>query len=229
MVKVNIKKNIAPILLVIAMVVSIIILCPKPMQNDTFWSIKVGEKLVKDGTWDVDTFSMHDGLKYVAHHFFTDVVIYFAYVLGGFTGLYVLEILMALGLAWILYLLNKELCGSKKLSYSMLCIQMVLLTLFISVRAQMISYILFALELLLLEKSRKQDKLKYYIGLGIIPLLLTNFHMGVAPFYFILLGVYGLDALNIKFLWLKPNVKPNIKRFKTLIVIGIIGIILYYT
>ena len=141
MVKVNIKKNIAPILLVIAMVVSIIILCPKPMQNDTFWSIKVGEKLVKDGTWDVDTFSMHDGLKYVAHHFFTDVVIYFAYVLGGLTGLYVLEILMALGLAWILYLLNKELCGSKKLSYSMLCIQMVLLTLFISVRAQMISYI----------------------------------------------------------------------------------------
>lgn len=228
MVKVNIKKNIAPILLVIAMVVSIIILCPKPMQNDTFWSIKVGEKLVKDGTWDVDTFSMHDGLKYVAHHFFTDVVIYFAYVLGGFTGLYVLEILMALGLAWILYLLNKELCGSKKLSYSMLCIQMVLLTLFISVRAQMISYILFALELLLLEKSRKQDKLKYYIGLGIIPLLLTNFHMGVAPFYFILLGVYGLDALNIKFLWLKTNTKPDIKRFKKLILLGVIGIVLLF-
>ena len=228
MVKVNIKKNIAPILLVIAMVVSIIILCPKPMQNDTFWSIKVGEKLVKDGTWDVDTFSMHDGLKYVAHHFFTDVVIYFAYVLGGFTGLYVLEILMALGLAWILYLLNKELCGSKKLSYSMLCIQMVLLTLFISVRAQMISYILFALELLLLEKSRKQDKLKYYIGLGIIPLLLTNFHMGVAPFYFILLGVYGLDALNIKFLWLKTNTKPDVKRFKKLIILGVIGIVLLF-
>ncbi|MBR6689518.1 MAG: hypothetical protein IKL68_05840 [Clostridia bacterium] len=226
--KVNIKKNIAPILFAIAIVISVIILCPKPMQNDTFWSIKIGEKLVKDGTWDVDPFSMHEGLKYVAHHFFTDVVIYFVYVLGGFTGLYILEILMALGLAWILYLLNKELCGSKKLSYTMLCMQMVLLTLFISVRAQMISYMLFALELLLLEKSRKQDKLKYYIGLGIIPLLLTNFHMGVAPFYFILLGVYGLDALNIKFLWLKTNTKPDSKRFKKLILLGIIGILLLF-
>ncbi|MBR6613955.1 MAG: hypothetical protein IKK84_04230 [Clostridia bacterium] len=226
--KVNIKKNIAPILFAIAIVIGIIILCPKPMQNDTFWSIKIGEKLVKDGTWEIDPFSMHDGLKYVAHHFFTDVVIYFVYVLGGFTGLYILEILMALGLAWILYLLNKELCGSKKLSYSMLCMQMVLLTLFISVRAQMISYMLFALELLLLEKSRKQDKLKYYIGLGIIPLLLTNFHMGVAPFYFILLGVYGLDALNIKFLWLKTNTKPDSKRFKKLILLGIIGILLLF-
>ena len=226
--KVNIKKNIAPILFAIAIVIGIIILCPKPMQNDTFWSIKIGEKLVKDGPWEIDPFSMHDGLKYVAHHFFTDVVIYFVYVLGGFTGLYILEILMALGLAWILYLLNKELCGSKKLSYSMLCMQMVLLTLFISVRAQMISYMLFALELLLLEKSRKQDKLKYYIGLGIIPLLLTNFHMGVAPFYFILLGVYGLDALNIKFLWLKTNTKPDSKRFKKLILLGIIGILLLF-
>lgn len=226
--KVNIKKNIAPILFAIAIVIGIIILCPKPMQNDTFWSIKIGEKLVKDGTWEIDPFSMHEGLKYVAHHFFTDVVIYFVYVLGGFTGLYILEILMALGLAWILYLLNKELCGSKKLSYSMLCMQMVLLTLFISVRAQMISYMLFALELLLLEKSRKQDKLKYYIGLGIIPLLLTNFHMGVAPFYFILLGVYGLDALNIKFLWLKTNTKPDSKRFKKLILLGIIGILLLF-
>lgn len=226
--KVNIKKNIAPILFAIAIVIGIIILCPKPMQNDTFWSIKIGEKLVKDGTWEIDPFSMHEGLKYVAHHFFTDVVIYFVYVLGGFKGLYILEILMALGLAWILYLLNKELCGSKKLSYSMLCMQMVLLTLFISVRAQMISYMLFALELLLLEKSRKQDKLKYYIGLGIIPLLLTNFHMGVAPFYFILLGVYGLDALNIKFLWLKTNTKPDSKRFKKLILLGIIGILLLF-
>ena len=226
--KVNIKKNIAPILFAIAIVIGIIILCPKPMQNVTFWSIKIGEKLVKDGTWEIDPFSMHEGLKYVAHHFFTDVVIYFVYVLGGFTGLYILEILMALGLAWILYLLNKELCGSKKLSYSMLCMQMVLLTLFISVRAQMISYMLFALELLLLEKSRKQDKLKYYIGLGIIPLLLTNFHMGVAPFYFILLGVYGLDALNIKFLWLKTNTKPDSKRFKKLILLGIIGILLLF-
>ena len=226
--KTNIKKNILPILCVLAMFACIVFLCPKAMQNDTFWSIKVGEKIVDEWTWKVDDLSMHDGLKYVAHHFYTDVIIYFVYIISGFDGLYVLEIVMACGLAFALYFLNKELSGSKKLAYCMTGLQTLLMAPYISVRAQMISYILFVIEILLLEKLRKQEKLKYYLWLIAIPLLLTNFHMGVAPFYFIILGVYGLECIKLKFLWIEPNTNPNTSKLKKLVLCGVIGVVLLF-
>ncbi len=226
--KINIKKNILQIICILALFVCVVFLCPKTMQNDTFWSIKVGEKIVDEWTWEVDDLSMHDGLKYVAHHFYTDVIIYFIYAVSGFFGLYIFEIVMACGLAIALYFMNKEISGSKKLAYCMTGLQMLLMLPYISVRAQMISYILFVIEMLLLEKIRKNDKLKYYIWLLAIPLLLTNFHMGVAPFYFIILGVYGLECINLKFLWIEPNTNPSASRLKKLVLCGVIGVLLLF-
>jgi len=212
-------------ILLAIVIVFIISLCPKFMQNDTFWSIKVGEKLVNEGVWEIDDFSMHSGLKYIAHHFLTDVGIYWVYQIGGFQALYVMLIILTIIMAALLYILNKEICNNRLLSYFFLILQLILMQEFLAVRAQMISYILFIIEIILLEKSRKKDKKWYYVLLGIIPILLANFHMGVIPFYFILLGVYGLDALKIKFLWIKTDTKPDKKRFKKLLILGLIGLI----
>lgn len=211
--------------LIVVMLGFIIAVCPVFMQNDVFWSIKVGEKLFKEGTWDIDSFSYHEGLTYVAHHFLTDIVIYLVYTLGSFTGLYILEIILAIIMASLLYVLNKEICKNKLLSYILLAIQMFFMSQFIAVRAQMFSYILFILELILLEKSRETNNKWYYIILALIPIVLVNFHMGVAPFYFVILGVYIIDTLKVKLIWVDLKTEPNIKRFKQLSFIFLIGII----
>lgn len=224
--KINVKKLNKALLIVAALLLCIFVatLCPKVMQNDTFWSIKVGEKIVKEGIWEIDDFSVHPNLKYVAHHFLTDVVIYLVYSLGGFLGLYILEIILALIMAGVLYLLNKEISKSKWIAIIFLVLQFLILKNYIAVRAQMISFIVFIIELLLLEKFKKEKKKGYLIGITILPLILANFHMGVLPFYFIILGVYGIGCINLKNNILKTIDKTDIKSFRKLVIAGIIGV-----
>ena len=145
-------KQIISAIVILIFVIFVIVISPKQMQNDTFWSIKVGEKIVKEGVFGLDTFSIHEGLQYVAHHFLTDVLIYEIYNIGGFTALYILEIVLALIMAGLMYLLNKQISKNTVFSAIMLFIQLFVMTMFIAVRAQMISFILFILEILLLEK-----------------------------------------------------------------------------
>ena len=193
------KKQILYTITIIMFLVFVIALSPKAMQNDTFWSIKVGEKILKEGFIRIDDFSIHENLNYVAHHYLTDIVIYIIHSIGGFLGLYIFEITLALIMAGLLFVLNNQVTKSKISSFVLLTLQMIIMSEFIAVRAQMISFILFIIELILLEKYRQNKSNKYLIGLGIIPIILANFHMGVVPFYFIILFVnmIGYVKFNI--------------------------------
>lgn len=198
--------------------------CPVAMQNDVFWSIEVGEKLFKEGIFKIDDFSIHQGLEYVAHHFLTDIVIYLIYNMFGMFGLYIFEIILACILAYCLYHLNKIICKNGYVAYFLLFAQLVLLKPYIAVRAQMISFIVFVIELILLEKYSVLQKKRYFIGLLILPLVLANFHMGVVPFYFILLGVYGIGCFKINLGRIEGAKEFNKKCFKGLIIIGVISL-----
>lgn len=63
---------------------------------------------------------------------------------------------------------------------------MYLLKDFITARAQLVSYILFALTILFIEQFIKTKKKRYAVYLIIIPILLANLHCAVWPFYFVL-------------------------------------------
>ena len=203
----------------------IIVISPTTMQNDTFWSIKVGERLLENGVFGIDNFSFHEGLYYIAHHFFTDIIIDIIYCLGNFEALYVFEVILAFFMAGALYLLNKEISNNKSISLIMLFLQLCIMRMYISVRAQMISYILFVIELLLLEKYKKECKRKYIVGLSVIPIMLANFHMGTVPFYFVILGVYLISVIRIKNPLFETIAKTDWQRIKQLIIVTIIGMV----
>ena len=59
------------------------VISPITFQNDTFYTIKVGEHIVKNGIDMKDPFSYHD-LKYTYPHWLYDVCIYLIYSIGGF-------------------------------------------------------------------------------------------------------------------------------------------------
>ena len=219
------KKLFIYIISILLLILLIISICPKSMQNDTFWSIKVGERLLNEGIFGLDTFSIHDNLYYIAQHFITDILIYIIYSFMGFKGLYLLEILLTTVITGLLYILNKEVSKNKIIAYFMTVAQIVLLRGFIAVRAQMISYILLIIELILLEKYRKNDKNKYIVGLAVIPIIIANFHMGVYPLFFVFLVVNIIGYFKIKFLCFETVEKSDKKRIKKLLLVLIIGII----
>lgn len=220
------KDKIVKIINIILIIAFVVMLCPKSMQNDTFWSIKIGQELVEEGIKPVDEWSIHSNLKYVAHHFLTDVIIYLVYSIGNFFALYVLEILLALIIAGLFYIANKQLTNNRKISYMFLYIQMYLVMPYIAVRAQMFSTIIFLIQFITLEKMYKEYKHIYAIILAVLPLALAYFHMGVLPFYFVIMGVYFVASIGIG----SKNIisDKNIQRLKALFISGLIGLVLSF-
>ena len=77
--KTKLKFNIMAIILITIFCISI---SPISFQNDTFYTIKIGEHIVKNGIDMKDPFSFHD-LKYTYPHWLYDVCIYSIFSIGG--------------------------------------------------------------------------------------------------------------------------------------------------
>ena len=90
----------------ITSIIMIIIVClaytGKELQNDTFYTIKVGESILKKGIDMKDHFSFHN-LPYTYPHWLYDVIIYKIYDIFNFKGLYIFSILtfIVIGISFI--------------------------------------------------------------------------------------------------------------------------------
>ena len=85
--KTSTKFNVLAILILIILGVS---LTPITFQNDTFYTVKIGEHIVNTGEIDgKDPFSWHSDLDYTYPHWLYDVINYYIYQLGGWTGIYI--------------------------------------------------------------------------------------------------------------------------------------------
>jgi len=81
---------------------------------------------------------------------------------------------------------------------------------FATARAQLVSFILFALQIYFIESFLQNGKKKYLSGLLIISLLLCNVHIAVWPFYFILYLPFLVEYL-IALIVNKINYQKNNK------------------
>ena len=61
----------------------------KELQNDTFYTIKIGKLILEHGIDMMDHFSFHANLAYTYPHWLYDVFIYLIYHYFGYTGLYI--------------------------------------------------------------------------------------------------------------------------------------------
>ena len=61
----------------------------KSFQNDTFYTIKIGELILNNGIDMIDHFSFHTNLAYTYPHWLYDVFIYLCYSGFGYTGIYI--------------------------------------------------------------------------------------------------------------------------------------------
>ena len=106
--KTNIKFH---VLAIFCILIFCFALTPITFQNDTYYTIAIGEHIMQTGSIDMqDPFSWHDNLPYTYPHWAYDVGTYLVYHLGeitgigGFCALYIATILLAMTLGVVCYI-----------------------------------------------------------------------------------------------------------------------------
>ena len=180
-------------------IVCIVIFCfaitPITLQNDTFYTIKIGEHILNHGEIDMqDPFSIHD-IPYTYPHWLYDVGIYLIYQVGGMTAIYISTIILACILGITVYITNQKMVKNELVSFILTVGVMYILSGFIAARAQLVTFILFALSIYFIEKFLETKKKRYAVGLVIIPIIIANVHLAVWPFYFVIFLPYIAEYL----------------------------------
>ena len=163
-----------------------IAITPVTLQNDTFYTIKIGEHINQYGVDMKDPFSWHEGLPYTYPHWLCDLITYYIYSAFGMDGIYVCTCILSVILGISLYVVNAKLTKNKVVSFFLTIGVMYLIRSYIAARAQLVTFILFVLTVFFIEKFLQTKKVRYAIPLIIIPLLIANLHVAVWPFYFVL-------------------------------------------
>lgn len=189
------------ILAVIAILLFCFAITPKTLQNDTYYTIKIGEHIMENGIDMKDPFSWHENLPYTYPHWAYDVATYQIFNfgenigIGGFNAIYIATVILAMILGVLLYFVASKLCKNQLIAFLITFACIYLLQNFIAARAQLVTYILFVLQILFIEQFLETKKKRYAIGLIIIPIIIANVHLAVWPFYFVLFLPYVAEYL----------------------------------
>ena len=184
------------IMAIILIAIFCISLTPKTLQNDTFYTIKIGEHIIENKGIDMmDPFSWHQDLEYTYPHWLYDVIIYLIYSVGGMAGIYISTCIFSVVLGITIYKTNSKLVKNKVVSFVITIGAMYMLKDYIAARAQLVTFILFALQIYLMEQLANTSKKRYGIGLIVISILIANLHVAVWPFMFILYLPYIVEYI----------------------------------
>ena len=155
----NKKKICFEIMAIVLIAIFCISLTPKTLQNDTYYTIKIGEHIIENGGIDMmDPFSWHEGLEYTYPHWLYDVMIYLIYSAGGMLGIYISTCVFSILLGIAIYEVNSKLTKNQVLSFVITLGAMYLLKDYITARAQLVTFILFTIQLYFMEKLVNTSK-----------------------------------------------------------------------
>ena len=111
------------ILAVIMIMIFCFALTPKTLQNDTYYTIKIGERITQNGIDMKDPFSWHEDLPYTYPHWAYDLATYEVFQLGentgigGFTAIYVMTVVLAMILGVTLYVASNKICKNELIAF----------------------------------------------------------------------------------------------------------------
>jgi len=211
------------IIAIICIVLLAFVLTPITFQNDTYYTIKVGEHIAQKGIDMKDSFSWHEGLTYTYPHWLYDLGIYYVYSIGEFQAIYILTIILASILGIVLYATSVKISKNHFISFLLTMGAMYFLKDFIAARAQLVTFILFVLTVYFIEMFIESKKKRYIIGLVIIPIIIANVHAAVWTFYFVLYLPYIAEYIialmrksNLKYKFKIARVQKKINKLKKL-------------
>lgn len=213
------KRNIFILLGILFVIFICFCITNKMIENDIFYSIKVGETILKNGIDFKDHFSWIKDLTYTYPHWLFDVFIYKIYDIFDFFGIYIFSFLLFSFLMCLVFVLNIKKKRSIKSSLITSIVIAFFLSYFSSGRAQAVTYIVFLLEIYFIESFLEKNSILSVVGLFILPIIIANTHIAMFYFYFVLFLPYIfeyiiaiiLEKKNIKFSSISIKKNNNLK------------------
>ena len=102
------KTSLFMILAIILIAIFCISVSPVTMQNDTYYTIKIGEHIHKYGIDMKDPFSWHEDLGYTYPHWLYDLLTYYIYSATGFMGIFIVTCILSCILGISLFLVTEN-------------------------------------------------------------------------------------------------------------------------
>ena len=199
------------IIAIILIAIFCIAMTPVTLQNDTFYTIKIGEQITKTGIDMQDHFSWHEGLAYTYPHWLYDLITYYIYDGYGMTGIYVTTCILTAILGISLYIVNTKIAKNQLVSFILTAIVIYIIRGYIAARAQLVTFILFVWIIYCIEMFLENRKIRYAVGLVLISTLIANLHAAVWPFIFVLflpyIAEYILALIAEIIIYRKINIK----------------------
>lgn len=174
-------------------------LCTRTVDPDTWFILNNGHYILENGFPIANPFTMHDDLPIIISQWATAVAEYLAYKAGSFKGLAIVMAALLITAAfclnqliWCLLGYDRKKCDAQERYNTLILLgaMFVLLIPFFTLRPSMISIIVVALELLLLEKFNRAGNWKYLIALPILSVVEVNFHTSLYPVVFLPMIAY---------------------------------------
>ena len=178
--KKTIIKIIEYILAVLAIsTMSLYLIKKASIQNDVFFDLKTGERILKYGIDLKDHFSFIPNLIYTYHHWLYDVIFYVLYQKYDFVMIKYFYLIVFFCFGMIVFYVNKKLNKSNLVGIILSVFVMYLASHFLQTRVQTITYGLLLFEYYLLERIYQTGKKRYIIPLIILSILIANLHMPI--------------------------------------------------
>ena len=224
------KKNKKEILILSILIIMFsIMITPKTLQNDTFFAIAGGKRVIEYGLEEVDRLTWHENLKFTNDRYIFDIIITLAYNLFNFFGVYIVVAIFSVIIGLVFYYLLLKRNINYILSFFSTIFVMYMGKGIIAARAQIVSILIFIIEVYCIEKLLETNSKRYFISLIILPLILANTHASIFLVYFIFFLPYIAEAILYKMAFVKNDgdkiyIKKR-KNIKSLIIIMILGIL----
>lgn len=194
----KLNKKIINIICILILCIFAISCVEKTFQNDTFFTIALGERTVKYGIEEYDQLVWHDNLKFIHLRWLFDVVIYSLNNAFGFDGIYVFVIVIAVLQGLMYYAIMNSFTKNKLFSFFSSLVLIYINQYSVAARGQIMSFLLFLVEFYALNKFINENKKRYIPILLLIPILIVNFHASVLPVYFVFYLPYIAEYIASK-------------------------------
>ena len=215
----NINVNFT-ILAIILIAVFCLAITPITFQNDTYYTIKIGEYIKNFGIDMMDHFSWHENLNYTYPHWLYDLLTYLIYSVFDFKGIYITTCILSVVLGLSIFYVNSKLTKCKSISFIITLGTLYMIQNYIAARAQLVTFILFIWTIYFIEKFLENKKLINALALTVISLLIANLHVAVWPFFFVVflpyLAEYFVAVISDSIIYRKSIVRSLKRKIKRL-------------
>lgn len=171
-------------------IAAIIIALPfgRAVDPDFWWHLRTGELIFHSGipTRDVYSFTVFHQ-AWVAHEWLSEVLIFYVQSVFGYAGNALLFSGAALGAVGLMYALARQAGAGTKPLVALMLLSTVLLASFVTVRPQVLTWLLFAAFIYILERYERGDRAPLW-ALPPLMALWANLHLGF---------VFGLAVVGV--------------------------------